>query len=155
MRLPSTPSRAREVDPFDAFRRNFDEMVADFGRWPMMDWASTGKVGLAALDVAETKDAIEVTTELPGVDEHEIQVTVEGQALVISGEKKSETENKEKAWRVMERTYGAFRRIVPLNFTPDPGRITARFDKGVLHVMVFKPADLVARKVTIPVGKAH
>ena len=155
MRLPSTVSRARDLDPFDAFRRNFDDMVADFGRWPMADWASGAKSGLAALDVAETKDAIEVSAELPGVAENEIQVTVEGQALVIAGEKKSETDNRDKAWRVMERTYGAFRRVVPLTFAPDATKVSATFEKGVLHVRVGKPSDLVAQKVSIPVAKAH
>ena len=154
MRLPVLTPRARELDPFEPLRRQFEGMFADFGRWPTMDWAAPSKTGLAALDVAETKDAIEISTELPGVPENEIHVAVEGQALVISGEKNSESENQDRAWRVVERSYGAFRRVVPLTFTPDPARITATFDKGVLHVKVGKPAEMVARKVTIPVGKA-
>lgn len=154
MRLPVLSPRARELDPFETFRRQFEDMLADFGRWPTMDWAASPKNGLAALDVAETKDAIEVSTELPGVAENEINVTVEGQALVISGEKKSESEKEDKAWRVVERSYGAFRRVVPLTFAPEPGKIAATFDKGVLRVKIEKPAELVSRKVTIPVSKA-
>lgn len=155
MRLPVLTSRAHELDPFEPFRRRFEDMFADFGRWPSMDFAASSKTGLAALDVAETKEAIEISTELPGVAENEINVSVEGQAVVISGEKKSESESQDKAWRVVERSYGSFRRVVPLTFAPDPGKITATFDKGVLHVKVGKPAELVAKKVTIPVGKAN
>ena len=155
MRLPATFSRARDLDPFEAMRRNFDDMLADFGRWPAMDWAVPSKNGLAALDVAETKEAIEITTELPGVAESDINVAVDGNAIVVSGEKKSETESNDKAWRVVERSYGSFRRVVPLTFAPDAAKITATFDKGVLHVKVGKPAELVAQKVTIPVGKSN
>jgi HSP20 family protein len=156
MRLPvmMTP-RARELDPFEPFRRQFEDMFGDFGRWPTTDWAVPSRMGLAALDVAETKEAIEITTELPGVAESEVSVAVEGNAVVISGEKKSEKESQDKAWRVVERSYGAFRRVVPLTFAPDPQKITATFDKGVLHVKVGKPAELVAKSVTIPIGKAN
>jgi HSP20 family protein len=154
MRLPVMTPRARELDPFEPFRRQFEDMFTDLGRWPTMDWPAP-KNGLAALDVAETKEAVEISTELPGVAENEITVAVEGQSLVISGEKKSETEKEDKAWRVVERSYGSFRRVVPLTFTPEPEKISATFGKGVLHVKVAKPAEMVARKVTIPVGKAN
>jgi HSP20 family molecular chaperone IbpA len=60
--------------------------------------------------------------------------------MVISGEKKSESEKKEKSWHVVERSYGSFRRVVPLTFVPEPDKIKATFDKGVLHVSVRKPA---------------
>ena len=155
MRYPATLSRVRDLDPFEMMRRNFDDMLTDFGRWPAMDWAVPSKTGLAALDVAETKEAIEITTELPGVAENDINVAVEGNAIVVSGEKKSESESQDKAWRVVERSYGSFRRVVPLTFAPDPAKIAASFDKGVLHVKVDKPRELVAQKVTIPVGKAN
>lgn len=154
MRLPALTTRARDLDLFESARRQFEDMFADFGRWPAMDWAAPSKIGLAALDVAETKEAIEISTELPGVAESDINVSIEGQGVVISGEKKSESEKEDKAWRVVERSYGTFRRVVPLTFAPDPGKITATFDKGVLRVKVEKPAELVARKVTIPVSKA-
>ena len=130
MRLTSPASRNREISMFEPFRRQFEDIMSDFGRWPAMDWPS--KDGLAALDVA-----------------------VEGQALVISGEKKSESENQDKAWRVIERSYGAFHRVVPLTFAPDPEKITAAFDKGALRVKVAKPAERVAKKVTIPVIEAN
>ena len=155
MRLPALTPRARELDPFEPFRRQFEDMFADFGRWPTMDWSAPTKTGLAALDVAESKDAIEIATELPGVAEDEIHVSVEGNAVVISGEKKAESDKQEKAWRVVERSYGAFRRVVPLTFAPDADKVTASFDKGVLRVKIAKPEELVAKKVTIPVGKAN
>ena len=156
MRMPVPTFRSRELDPFDGFRRDFEDMMRDFGRKSPLNWAMADPAaGLAALDVSETPEAVEIATELPGVSESEVHLSVEGQAIVISGEKKSETtsEDKKKAWHVVERSYGAFRRVVPLNFTPDAGRVTANFDKGVLHVKVGKPPEMVAKKVAIPIQK--
>ena len=154
MRFPVLAPRARELDPFESARRQLEDMFADFGRWPAMDWAAPSKMGLAALDVAETKDAIEISTELPGVAESDLNVSIEGQGVVISGEKKAESEKEDKAWRVVERSYGSFRRVVPLTFAPDPSKITATFEKGVLHMKIEKPAELLAKKIAIPVNKA-
>ncbi len=156
MRLPVPTFGGRDVDLFEGFRRNFDDLLSDFGRRLPVSWAPAGDFsGLAALDIAETKDAVEISTELPGVDEADVKVSLDGQSVVISGEKKSETEKKEKAWQVVERSYGAFRRVVPLTFTPDPATIKAVFDKGVLRVTVGKPPEMIAKKVEIPIGKTQ
>lgn len=156
MRMPVPMLRSRDLDALDGFRREFEEMMRDFGRKSPFNWAlSDPAAGLAALDVSETPEAVEISTELPGVAEGDVHLSVEGQAVVISGEKKSEStgEDKKKAWHVVERSYGAFRRVVPLNFTPDASKIEAAFDKGVLHVKIGKPPEMVARKVAIPIRK--
>ena len=146
--------RAREYDPFEGFRREFDDLMRDFSRQLPVAFTGAERVSLPALDIAETKEAVEVTAELPGVADADVNVTVEGHALVIAGEKKSEKETKEKTWHVVERSFGSFRRIVPLTFAPDPAKVRAVFDKGVLHVTVDKPAELVAKKVSVPIAKA-
>lgn len=102
LRLTIPTSRNREMSMFEPFRRQFEDMMSDFGRWPAMDWPS--KEGLATLDDAETTEAIEIAPEAPGMAENDLNVVVEGQALVISGEKKSESENQNKDWRVVERS---------------------------------------------------
>jgi len=154
MRLPVTLPRDRGLDIFEGFRRDFDELLRDFSVQLPVSWGSTEDGGrLAALDVAETKDAVEITTELPGVPEADVRVAVEGQAIVISGEKKSESEKKDKTWRLVERSYGSFRRVVPLTFTPAADKVHASFERGILHVTVGKPPELVASKVEIPIAK--
>jgi hypothetical protein len=80
------------------------------------------------IDVAETKDAIEVSAELPGVDEKDIKVSLDGNRLVISGEKKEETKKDEKDWNVEERSYGSFYRSMSLPFKPEDGAVEAHFD---------------------------
>ncbi len=152
--LPSLWGRNNE-EPFAALRREFDQFLADFGqRWPTFGLGSTAQSALAAVNVADTKEAIEVSVELPGVTEKDVSVTVEGDSLVIAGEKRSETESKEKDWQVVECSYGAFRRVVPLPFAPDAGKVEANFDKGVLTVKVAKPAEIVTKTVEIPIKNA-
>ena len=92
--------------------------------------------------MAETADSIEVTAELPGVDEKDINVSLNRNQLVISGEKKEETKKDEKDWHVEERSYGSFYRSMSLPFNPAEGEVEAHFDKGVLHVNIKKPAEV-------------
>ncbi len=154
MRVPVLPSWRRDLNPFEGFRREFDELWRDFGAKLPMPWTTASEsVVLAPLDVAETKDAVEISTELPGMGEDDVTVSVEGQTVVIAGEKKSASESKDKDWHVVERSYGSFRRVVPLTFVPDASKINATFEKGVLHVSVAKPAELIEQKVTIPIKK--
>jgi HSP20 family protein len=94
--------------------------------------------GRPAINVAETKDAFEVTAELPGVDEKDIDVSLDGDRLVISGEKKAESTTEEKDWHVEERSLGSFYRSISLPFEPENGALDAYFDKGVLHLTIKK-----------------
>jgi HSP20 family protein len=107
--------------------------------------------GVPTVDVAETKDAIEVSAELPGVDEKDIKVSLDGNRLVISGEKKKETKREEKDWHIEERSYGSFYRSLSLPFKPDDGAVEAHFDKGVLHLNIKKPTELAKSVKTIEI----
>ena len=146
--LPGLWSRNGGLDPFKSMQREMEEMFRNFGRG-----GATLDVGAAtpALNIAETADKFEVTAEIPGVDEKDIKVSVEGNRLIISGEKKTETENKDKDWHVVERTYGAFHRAVALPFEPADGAIEAHYDKGVLHLSVKKPEQAKPVSANIPI----
>jgi HSP20 family protein len=71
--------------------------------------------------------------------------------LIISGEKKKESEQKGKDFYVMERSFGSFHRTVPLDFEPDSKAIDAHFEKGVLKVSIKKPDEIMAKAKQIPV----
>jgi len=135
--LPGLWSGGRGLpDPFADMRREMDAFFNRTGRgWPTFD------AGFAtpAVNVAETPDAIEVTAELPGVDEKDISIDLDGSRLIISGEKKAEERKDEKNWRVIESSYGAFQRAIALPFEPQDGDCEAHFDKGVLHLRIAKP----------------
>jgi HSP20 family protein len=143
-----------ERDPFRMLQRQIDQVFSDFSRdLPALSWPRNDSMGLC-VDVAETDKAFEVTAELPGVDEKDIDVTVSGDMLTIKGEKKSQKDEKGKDYRLMERSYGAFERTMTLPFMADPGKIEAKFDKGVLKVTVPKPPEAQVTLKHIPVKAA-
>ena len=146
--LPTLRSQSL-ADPFAAFRRELDSFFSDYNR----NLPTLAEVGarIPALNIAETKDAIEVTTELPGVDEKDINVSLDGNQLIIAGEKKQESDRTEKEWHVVERSYGAFHRAIALPFEPDAASIEAHFDKGVLRLAVKKPTEVTKAKKTIEI----
>ncbi len=142
-------------DPFHAFHRDIDRMFEEFGRsWRLPTPADRGALLSPAINVSETDDAIEVSAELPGIDEKDVEVELADNVLTIKGEKKSETEEKKKNYHLIERSYGSFQRTVPLPYEVDPDKITAKFAKGVLSVTMPKPpqAKEKVKKVKVTNG---
>ena len=127
------------------------EMENAFRAYDQNSSSSDIGAGAPAISVAETKDAFEVTAELPGVDEKDIKVSLDNNQLVISGEKKAESTKEERDWHVEERSYGSFYRSMSLPFEPDDGAVDARFDKGVLHLTIKKPAKAIRTTKTIDI----
>jgi len=104
------------------------------------------------IDVSETDKTVEIAAELPGLDEKDVEVTVEDDVLTIQGEKRVEHEEKDKNYFLSERRYGSFHRSFHLTDRLDPTKIEAKFDKGVLHVSIAKrpePNKAAARKVPV------
>ena len=150
MNLPRLWTTSQELtsDPFRAMRR---EMENAFRAFDQNSSPTDIGAGAPAINVAETKDAFEVTAELPGVDEKDIKVSLDSNQLVISGEKKAESTKEEKDWHVEERSYGSFYRSMSLPFEPEDGAVDARFDKGVLHLTIKKPAKAIKTTKTIQI----
>ena len=140
---------------FREIERTFDDFSR---RSPLAGFAGFGDGGMMPkVDVSETPDAIDITAELPGCEEKDIDITLSDGALTIRGEKKSERDDSgnDKNWHVVERSYGYFSRSIPVPFTPDPAQVEAKFDNGVLRVRLPKPADVTrrAQKIEIRGGK--
>ncbi len=104
------------------------------------DWAPK-------LDVTETKDAMVVKAEMPGVDPKDIEITLTGDLLTLKGE--MEKEEKEERYHRVERTYGTFLRSVRLPMAVDGSKVTATFKNGLLVVTL--PKTLAAKGTIIPV----
>jgi len=150
----SAPARTGyEYDPFSVMRREMDRMFDDvfkgFGGMP----AAFGGTGTPRIDIKETEAGIEVTAELPGVDEKDVEVELADDVLTIRGEKKVEKEDgdKEKGYHVMERSYGSFARSVQLPYGAEGDKVTAEFSKGVLKVVVPRPAEVEAKTKKIAI----
>jgi HSP20 family protein len=98
-------------------------------------------VASPAVDVTESDKAYEITAELPGLDEKNIEVNVANGGLTIRGEKKEEKEEKQKDYYVSERRYGSFERYFSLPEGVDADKIQASFKNGVLKVTLPKTAE--------------
>ena len=106
-----------------------------------------------AADVFETKDAIIVKTELPGVMEKDISVQIENGVLTIEGERNLEKETVEKEYKRIERSYGKFARFFTLTPNVETKDVTAVFDNGVLEVRIPKKEEAKPKTIKLEVKK--
>jgi HSP20 family protein len=103
------------------------------------------------VDVAESDAAVEVSAELPGLAEADIEVSVAGDLLTIKGEKKAEGERRLLNYRVSERTFGSFTRSIPLPAGIDTDAASASFKNGVLTITIPKTQEAVEQAKRIAV----
>jgi HSP20 family protein len=144
-----TPFRRPELDPGRFFR----DIERDFGHWPWAGWPfkSNGDgAWMPSVDVFEEGSSIIVKAELPGMTSDQVKLSVEEDSLVIQGERKSETEKKEKDYYYSERQYGSFYRRVPLPAPVDEAKAEATMKDGVLTVKAPRREPAPAAK-TIPI----
>lgn len=102
-----------------------------------------------AVDIADLNDMIVVKAEVPGIDPKEIQVTLDGQILTLTGEKKYEKEEKDEKHYRMERSMGSFARSVRLPVPVQEGQVSATFKNGLLTVRL--PKSKAVKGASIPV----
>jgi HSP20 family protein len=150
----SVPGRRREEDPFIVLRREIDSLFDNFcsgvERGPFEEHQG---IFSPKIDVTETDKDIRVRAELPGMDDKDIDVSLNKNTLTIRGEKKAEKEHEGKAYYRMERSYGSFCRTIPLPVEVNMDMIEARLKKGVLTVTLPKSARAVekSRKISVAI----
>lgn len=142
-------ARPRDDDPFTLMRREMDRAFDDF----MRGWASPGAAlpeGVLSprVNVVENNKGLEVTAELPGVDQKDINLDLSEGMLTLKAEHREDAQQKDETQRyhTFERSYGTFMRRFALPFEPDTDNVEASFDKGVLRVWV--PRSPEAHKQT-------
>jgi len=101
--------------------------LATFPRWSLL-----------AGEVEETGREILVRVEVPGIDKKDCRITIEGNVLYVSGEKRYERETRDSTYHVMERAYGAFQRTIPLPRNVDADKAEASYRNGVLSIRLPK-----------------
>jgi HSP20 family protein len=110
-------------------------------------------VGFAPpVDVYEDEHTVTLKIEVPGIDEKDIDVHIEGNTLTVHGERKFEKEEKEENYRRVERQYGSFTRTFTLPGTVDPNQVRANYDKGVLKIGLAKKAEAKPKQIKVNVG---
>jgi len=139
-------------NPFHSLQREMNRLFED--RLRSLAWPSaSGGNGRAELsiDLKETEKTVEVTAELPGVEEKDVEVTLKDGVLTIKGEKRAEKTEEKEGYHLMERTYGSFLRSFPLPCEVEAEKVSAEFSKGVLKIVCPKAAEAVAnaRKIAI------
>ena len=107
-----------------------------------------------AMDLVESDDHFLLKADLPGLGHDDVSIEIRDNTLTISGERKSEYEQRERGWYRVERSTGAFSRSLSLPEGVDPDGVTAEFDKGVLEVRIPKPEQKKPRRVQIRAGGA-
>jgi HSP20 family protein len=159
----SSPQLPQQWQPFERFRREMDRLFDDFssGFWrgSLFDMAPSRRAEatfrtMPAVDVSETDKAYEITAELPGLDEKNIEVKLANGVLSIKGEKQEEKEEKEKDYYRRERSFGSFERSFQVPDDVEEDKIAASFKNGVLSVTLPKSgeAQKQAKKIEVKGG---
>ena len=131
---------------FESLHREMDRMFDDFFRGApsralqMPETFAFGEV-MPSVDIAEDDKAFRIAVELPGMDEKDLDVTLTEGLLTIRGEKKQEHEDKGKDFYRKERSFGSFRRALPIPGDVDESKIDAAFKKGVLTITLPKTEE--------------
>jgi len=144
----------RALTPWGGVGTFRHEMERVFDRFVEPRWEEfeAGGDWQPRVDLAETKDAVVVKAEIPGVDQKDIQVTLQGELLTIKGQKQQQREEKDEHYHRVERSYGAFARSFRLPGAVDGAKVTAAFKDGVLTVTLPKAAS--AKGTAIPIKTA-
>jgi HSP20 family protein len=106
------------------------------------------------VDIYEDEHNITLKIDVPGIDEKDIDVRIEGNTLTVHGERNIEKEEKEENFRRVERQYGAFTRSFTLPSSVDPGQVNANYDNGVLKIALAKKAEAKPKQIQVNVGSA-
>ena len=108
-----------------------------------------------AVDVYEDEHSITLGVELPGVDEKDVEISLENGVLTVSGERKMENEENKENFHRIERSYGRFIRTFTLPPTVDTENVKAEFNNGVLKIMLAKREEAKPKQIKIEGGKAQ
>lgn len=140
--------RSRMQDMMDTW---FDDLFENslMARIQPFEWR-TQQFG-PTVDVIEREDKIIVNAEVPGMSPEDINISMSGNAITISGEKKSETEEEMEGKRYSERSYGSFCRVIPMPYEVDRDKVDARFKHGLLTVTLPKSQAAIQRTRRIPI----
>lgn len=140
-------------EPFQSVRREMDRLFDDFRfdmghplfRRGLFDlepaWRREMTPAMPAVDVAERDDAYEITAELPGMSEKDVEVKYADGVVTITGEKTEKHDEKKKDYHFSERRYGSFRRTFTVPTDVDANKLAAHYADGVLTVTLPKSAE--------------
>lgn len=154
--------------PVDQLHNEIDRLFGDFFGGFFSPWRAFSGIAprsadnapdmlIPHMDLSVTDTAYKATVELPGVAQDQVNIEVRDNMLIVEGEKKSETEDKDekKGYYRMERSYGSFRRVLSLPEDVETDKITATHKDGVLSIEIPRkePEKPAARKIEVVKGE--
>lgn len=148
----------QERHPFYSLQRRMNDIFDDFWRgfqFPTLEWPSLADSRVAPkVNVEVDGKTIRVHAELPGMEEKDIHVTLNDDVLTISGERKSEKEEKDKNYVRREFSYGSFHRAIPMPPNVQADKVKATFKNGVLKVELPLPEEAApaSKKIEVKSG---
>lgn len=156
--LPSMQSESDGSPFFPSFQREMNRLIDQFRSGFPAPEAATGMAFggplFPAIDVVERDDAVEISAEVPGVHEKDLDAFISGDVLTLKGEKSAEHKEEDDGYHRIERQYGSFRRQIPLGFHPEDGAVEAAFSDGVLKLRIAKPPTVKAGVRKIDISKS-
>lgn len=145
----------REVTPFRDFermRREMDRFWDSFFEVAPRRKTEKGEEWFPHLDVSEAKSDIVVKAELPGMDPKDIDIFLNEGTLILKGERKTETEEKDEDYHLIERSYGKFYRSILLPQDVQSDKINASYKDGVLKITLPKSEETKKKEIKIKVN---
>ncbi|MER8829947.1 Hsp20/alpha crystallin family protein [Mesorhizobium sp. M0938] len=148
--------RDDDRDPFMALHREMNRLIDDAfrgfeTRMPSLSGFSA-RGSWPSVEISDGEKEIRVTAEIPGMDEKDVEVMLDDGVLTLRGEKRSETEDKDRQFS--ERFYGRFERRIPLGYEVDEDKVNAAFHNGVLSVTLPKTERAQAKAKRIAISSA-
>ena len=154
-----------EDRPYESFLREMDTLHKEMDRLFEDFWKGSGSHTFMArpwhhgnltprVDETEDENSFHVKVELPGMDQDDVNISLTGGVLTIRGEKKREEEEKGKDYYRSERSFGSFRRSLPIPVDVDESKIEAKFEKGILYIELPKTEEARSKVKHIPVKAA-
>jgi HSP20 family protein len=130
---------------FPRVEREMEELIGSLPRW----WGDRERGWVPAVDMIDHKEEIVLRADLPGIDEKDIEVTVQDGTLTIRGQRKEEKEEKKEDYYYSERAYGTFTRTLTLPAGVERDKVKATFTKGVLEVHLPKAKEAKGTKIEV------
>ena len=150
--------------PLEKLRQQVDHLFDDFNRGTSLSPFGRGLFdvepfwrrelighGMPAVDITEKDKSYEITAEVPGMDQKDIEVKLSNGSLIIKGEKQEDKEEKRKGYHLSERHYGSFERVFNLPKGIDADKIDASFSKGVLCISLPKKPEAMKADKVVPI----
>ena len=134
----------------EPFTTEFDRLFNQ-----LFDRNETARRWVPAMDLVEGDDHFTLRADLPGMTEADVNIEVRDNTLTLSGERKTEHEDRQRGYFRLERQFGKFSRALSLPEGVNPDAIEAKFDHGVLEVWIPKPDERKPRRIEIKAANGN